>query len=1177
MSQQHTNAVPGTGRMRLGRQPGEVIDRSRTLRFSFNGKEITAHPGDTIVSALAASGHSVFSRSFKYHRPRGLLTASFHDPGCMVQVDDEPNVRGAHRLVTDGMRVGSQNTWPSLRFDVKAANGLAGRFLSSGFYYKTFMKPEFLWPSYQKILRRFVHAGEVSASTPHAPHDKRYAHPDVLVAGGGPAGMAAAVAAARAGARVMLVDEEHHLGGHLRWESPLTATDLINEVESYENIEVLTDSAVLGRYDENWIAVVQRHHGTAPERLIKARARVLIVAGGLIERPYVFGGNDTPGVMLSTAARRLINLYAVKPGHRAVVLTANATGDGVVEDLHRAGVDVVHVADARAGEDVVQVHGRRRVKAVDLADGRRLKADLLVTATGWTAPTSLLNMAGDVPVYDPVAARFLPGGTAGDQVMAVGGLAGDGTLDELCEHAALVGAEAARRASGSRAAHLAAVPTAHSGHPVRKPAPEATAIPPLPVHPHPELFRGLTHGIVDYSEDVSSKDLHMAVREGYDSAELAKRYTTATMGPVQGKLETINAIAVIAEATGRTIAETGTTTWRPMYVPVTLGALAGRIFEPVRHSPMQPWHEERNAKPLVAGQWIRPEHYGDPAAEVRAVREGVGIIDVTPIGKLDLRGPDVPKLLNLLYVNKWSKLGIGKVRYGVMCAEDGVVFDDGVTGRLGADHYLMSTTSSGAAAVWEWVENWLQTERPDWQVHVTPVTTAYASINVAGPRSRELVGRLTEGVDLSAEAFGYMQVRTGRVAGVDDCVLWRIGFTGELSYELHVPASYGLHVWEALLEQGKDLGVRPFGVEAQRILRLEKGHLIVGQDTDGLTRAYSAGLDWAIKLDKDDFVGKPELAWQAADGDGTRLVGIQPTDGRVVPPEASQIISDGGRIRGRITSSRMSPTLGRSICLGQVDADLAAPGTELTVRLPDGRDITARITEHLAHVDPKGTRQNVDTPASSLRPHAAPVARSPIAPGDEVTTISDWTVDARRSSAPLTVADHTLLAKIAIRAPHGGVLAAELGTRFGRAARDTNGNLVVGSGPGEWLMIGAPGSQEKLLTRVRKLAEEADEFASVIDLTHGRAMIRVVGRAGSDLLAKLCGIDLSDDITPDGAAFRTSVAKVVTDVVRLDDDGVPGYLLHCERSSGQYLFDALLDAGAEFGAEIDGCATAPTL
>jgi sarcosine oxidase subunit alpha len=952
-----------TASVRLGPQPGEEIDQEQSFTFRWNGADIPAYAGDTIASALAASGRRVFSRSYKYHRPRGLLTASYHDPGCFFQVGDEPNVRGAHRLAEPGMNVRSQNTWPSLEFDAKAVNQLVGRFLGPGFYYKTFIKPQVLWPLYERVLQRFVHAGQVFPDTPRLAVDKRYAHPDVLVAGGGPAGLAAAVAAAQAGARVMLVEEEHRLGGHLRLggAAELAAlAELRDLAAATPGIEVHVNAVVSGRYDDNWTAVVQRGLAGGTEQLIKARAKVLIVAPGLIERPYVFAGNDVPGVMLSTAVRRLIRLHAVRPGKRAVVLTANADGDAAVADLRQAGVEVARVLDARAGEGIVRVRGHKGVRAVETTDGATIECDLVVTATGWTAPSALLSMAGAQPAYDPRAARFFPRSLP-DDVLATGGVAGDGSLDELIAHARATGREAARRAARVRREWQAAVPTrgpangallTDDGDPV--------AIPELPVDAHPELFRASTHGIVDFCEDVSSKDIISAVREGYDSIELAKRYTTATMGPTQGKIELVNAIAAAAEATGRTIAETGTTTWRPPYAPVTLGALAGRPLEPVRYSPMQPWHEAHRASPLIAGAWIRPDHYGDPAAEVRNVRSKVGIIDVTPIGKLDLRGPDVPKLLNLVYVNKWSKLDIGRVRYGVMCTEDGVVFDDGVTGRLGPEHYLMSTTSSGASAVWEWLENVLQTMRPHWQVHVTPVTTAYASINVAGPAARDLIARVTRGVDLANEAFGYMEVRTGQVAGVDESVLWRIGFTGELSYELHVPAAYGLHVWETLMERGADLGVAPFGVEAQRILRLEKGHLIVGQDTDGLTRGFSAGLDWAIKLDKDDFLGKPELAWQhdVENGSGSRLVGLQPDDGSLVPPEASQIV-DGQRIAGRVTSSRMSPTLGRSICLAQVEAAMAAPGTQVTVRLPGGRLVGARVTEHLAHVDPEGSRMRV--------------------------------------------------------------------------------------------------------------------------------------------------------------------------------------------------------------------------
>jgi len=949
--------------MRLDPQRGEVIDRERSFTFGWNGRPFPAYSGDTIASALSAGGVRVFSRSFKYHRPRGLLTASYLDPGCLLQVGNEPNVRGAHRLVEAGMDVRSQDTWPSLSFDVKAANELARRALPAGFYYKTFMSPGWLWPTYERVLERFAHGGVVGAGPEidgrGGRYDKRHAHPDVLVAGGGPAGMACAVAAARAGASVMLVEEEQELGGHLRWggSADLAALgEMRGLVETTAGIEVLTDAVVLGRYDDNWVSVLHRGLPDVEERLVKARAKTLVVAPGLIERPYVFAGNDVPGVMLSTAVRRLVNLYAVRPGHRAVVLTANAAGDAAAVDLERVGVDVVCVEDARSGGDVVVVHGRGRVRSVELGSGRRVDCDLVVTATGWTAPVSLLTMAGDVPRYDPKGARFRSdlSGLPPD-VLATGGIAGDGTLEQLVAHGEATGQKAARRAADIATTRRATAPPSADGTATVQPG-AVVQIPHLPVDAHPELFRGRTHGIVDFSEDVSSKDLFTAVAEGYSSAELAKRYTTATMGPAQGKLETVNVVAVVAEATGRTIAETGTTTWRPPYAPVTLGALAGRQREPVRYSPMQSWHERHGAVPLVAGAWVRPDHYGDPVGEARAVRRGVGVIDVSPIGKLDLRGPDVSRLLNLVYVNKWSKLEVGRVRYGVMCGEDGVVIDDGVVGRLGDEHYLMSTTSSGAAAVWAWLESWLQTEHPQWGVHVTPVTTSYASINVAGPASRELLSRVVDDVDLGSEAFPYMHVRTGRVAGVDGCVLWRIGFTGELSFELHVPAGFGTHVWETLLERGRDLQVRAFGVEAQRILRLEKGHLIVGQDTDGLTRAYGAALDGLVKLDKDDFAGLPELTWQHERRDGPRLVGLRTTDQALVPAEGSQLVDENGRICGRVTSSRMSPTLGRSVCLAQVEPAHAEPGSEVTVRLVDGGTAGGVVTEHLAQVDPEGVR-----------------------------------------------------------------------------------------------------------------------------------------------------------------------------------------------------------------------------
>ena len=692
------------------------------------------------------------------------------------------------------------------------------------------------------------------------------------------------------------------------------------------------------------------------ERLIKARAKTLVVAAGTIERPYVFQGNDLPGVMTSGAVQRLIRMYGVKPGTRAVVFTANESGDSAVEALQSAGISIARVVDARSGEGITSASGSKsRVKRVTLSDGTTVECDLLVTAVGWTTPTSLLNMAGDRPVYDADAARFFPAGPP-DNVLATGGMIGDGSRDELIAHGRATGELAAGRAAVVRHRLQAATARAAAvdGPEPDYPADERT---PLDRARHPELYRSTTHGIVDYSEDVSSKDLFSAAGEGFDSVELIKRFTTATMGPSQGKLETVNTVAVLAEARNESIAEVGTTVWRPPYAPISLGALAGRINEPTRVSVLQPWHEANGATPILAGQWVRPEHYGDPAAEVRNTRSNVGIIDVTPLGKLDLQGPDVPKLLNLLYTNKWMALPIGGVRYGLMCAEDGVVLDDGVTARLGEEHYLMTTTSSGAAKIWNWIEMWLQTEHPDWQVHVTPVTTGLTSINIAGPNSRELLGRLTTDIDLDPAAFPYMNVRRGTIAGVQNCIAWRIGFTGELSYEIHVPSGHAVHVWEQLLDQGADLGVKAFGLEAQRIMRLEKGHFIVGQDTDGLSKAPVTGLNPLLKLDKDDWAGMPEVAWTMESGDHPVIVACQPDNGSVVPEEAAQILRAGTtEIVGRITSSRMSPTLNRSICLAQVTKEFAAPGTSLEVLLVSGERITATVQEHHAHFDPEGAR-----------------------------------------------------------------------------------------------------------------------------------------------------------------------------------------------------------------------------
>lgn len=946
---------------RLPAQPGEVIDRSAPVKFVWNGRRMTGFTGDTIASAVSSNGRRVFSRSMKYHRPRGLLTADYWDPNCFVQVGDEPNVRAGHRLIADGMRIDPQNVWPSLDHDLKAANSLVGRFLTAGFYYKTFMNPAPLWPVYEKVLSTFAPGGRIDLESPHRLYDKRFAHVDVLVAGAGPAGLSAAVAAAERGASVMLVEHTHYLGGHLAWgddDDRALRDDLVAAASGHPSIEILTDSTVTGRYEDNWCAVNQRTIPHAEERLIKVRAKSLVVAAGLIERPYVFEGNDRPGVMLGGAVRRLINMYAIKPGERAVVLSANAEGDAAVDDLERAGVEIAQVVDARRGHIVRSTGGSKQLTSVTLGDDTTVAADLLVTSIGWTAPTSLLNMAGDRPVYSESAARFLPRNPP-DTVLVTGGLAGDGTAEQLVAHGVATGRLAADRAAviGHRLRSL--TPRAQKPDDAESEWPHDSRKP-LSLDPHPALFRSTTHGIVDYSEDVSSKDLVDAANEAYDSVELVKRYTTATMGPEQGKLETVNTVAILAEHRGETIGEVGTTVWRPPYAPISLGALAGRSFDPTRHSALQGWHDKNGGKRMVAGQWIRTEHYGNPNEEVRNTRTNVGIIDVTPLGKMYLTGPDTPKLLEQMYVNRWTNLAVGSVRYGLMVAEDGVVMDDGVTGRLSEDTYFMTTTTGGAGRIHEWAEMWLQTEKPDFEVFIDPVTAGYTSINVAGPNSRELLSRVVTGIDLDNEAFKYMQVRRAAVAGATECIIWRIGFTGELSYEIHVPSGAGLHVWTQLLAHGADLGVKPFGVEAQRIMRLEKGHFIVGQDTDGLTKLPTTGLTALAKLDKPDTAGKPELGWAIhgpASSSDPKLVLLEPTDPAIVPSEACQIVKAGTNdILGRITSSRFSPTLERSICMGQVQASAAAPGSEVTIVLVDGERTTATVIAGHAFYDPEGVK-----------------------------------------------------------------------------------------------------------------------------------------------------------------------------------------------------------------------------
>ncbi len=974
MGTQSQALTPSSAPYRTPPREDEGIDRSTVLTFSFDGTVHRAYPGDTIASALAAAGIRLFSRSFKYHRPRGLLCCAGHCPNCTVRVDDEPNVRACRRPVQEGMTVRSQNAWPSLKHDVLSFSQMVARFLPVGFYYKTFIRPRFLWPFFERVLRGAAGLGETSPDPSPGEFSKQHLHADVAVIGGGPAGMGAALAAAEQSARVLLFDDNPTLGGHLRFSAPEPGPsplpDLVSALDGQPNVRVFTGTPVLGWYKDNWLSAARG------QRLFKIRARSLVVATGAYETPLVFENNDLPGVMLSSAVSRLLHLFSVVPGKRAVIVTANDDGWAVAADLHTAGVTVAAVVDERDSAScsspgrerlvssgvpafyrhtILAARGSGEVRGaviapidgldgVDAEAARSLGCDLLVTSVGWSPNLGLVHMAGGGSIYNEERAENLPSALP-PGLRVAGRAAGTHDVETQVLEGRLAGSEAA--ASIGLGVPMEAGKTALLKE--RKAAEARRTSPRVAVPGGGKRF-------VCYCEDVTDRDLETAIAEGYESIELLKRYSTVSMGPCQGKMCSGNAVHLRARAVGRTVQETGSTTSRPPITPVTLGALAGQNLEPVQVTPIHDWHVKRGAKLAVAGLWRRAEHFGDPTAEVRAVRERVGLMDVSTLGKLQLTGAGVPDLLERIYANRWRRLDVGRVRYGVMCSEEGVVIDDGVCARMEDRAWYMSTTSSGATAVFEWIQWWLQSGWGE-GVHLTDLTDALSACNLAGPRAREVLQAMTD-CDLSNTAFPYMHIRATEVAGVP-CRLLRIGFTGELSYEIHCPSAYGLHLWEALMAAGERLGIQPFGLEAQRVLRLEKAHIIVGQDTDATSDPISADLEWALKLEKPDFLGKRSLMRIQREGPRQRLVGFRMARPDRVPDEGLQVVrtrQDGKLdIIGWVTSSRFSHTLGEAIGLCWLPAPLAGQNeASFTIRL-NGNLEEARV-HHGAFYDPEGKR-----------------------------------------------------------------------------------------------------------------------------------------------------------------------------------------------------------------------------
>ncbi len=927
---------------RLPEQSGERIDRSRELRFSFDGKEYPAFEGDTIGSALFAAGRRTFSRSFKYHRRRGLMCCAGQCPNCLVQVDDAPGVRACTEPVREGMKVVHMNASPSLEFDVmRATDVVGGPFTPPGFYYKTFIRPRRLWPLYEKVLRHAAGLGRLRKSQPEREWRTEYRrrHADVLVVGGGAAGLSAAIAAAELGADVVLADEGPEPGGRLLAEDgEWHARELVARAQA-AGVELLTGAPALGAFD----GLVPVWQG---DTLHQVRSRCQVYATGAIEQPLMFPGNDLPGVMLSGGARRLIGLYALRPGSRAVVATVDERGIDAALALLDAGVEVAVVADLRAerggegaglleaqgvellsGATVLEARGRNQLEGVvvgapDAGDdgGRTVGCDLLVVSGGSAPATSLITQAGGRTSYDAARGHFalteLPPGA-----FAAGEVSGGGDLAAAELSGALAGAAAAHSLGLGDAGSRSREGEDREALEALAARPPATAVPP----PVASGRKGKCFACL--CEDVTAKDIRLSVEEGYDSIELSKRYTTTTMGPCQGRMCQLPAVRLMAKETGQSLEDIGTTTARPPWVSVPMGALAGRPFEPAKRSAIHARHRELGGNIMWAGDWRRAYDYGNPRAEALAVHEAAGLIDVSTLGKLIVSGPDAGEFLDRLYPNRFSNLKPGRIRYGVMASDAGRIMDDGTICRLDDDSFYVTTTSSGAGAVYDWFSWWLA----DWplEVHLTDVTQGLGAVNLAGPRSREIMAAVTE-LDCSSEAFTYLDGKRAEVAGVP-CLILRIGFVGEVGYEIHFPSAQGEHLWDSLLDAGREHGLKPFGLEPQRLLRLQKMHILVGQDTDSESNPFGAAMPWIVKLDKDqDFIGRWALERYAEEPLETALVGFTLENGHV-PTEGAAVMPEGDSPMGQVTSARFSPQLGKVIGLAWVPAALAKDGAAVTI------------------------------------------------------------------------------------------------------------------------------------------------------------------------------------------------------------------------------------------------------
>ena len=963
---------------RLPAPMGLLIDRNQPLHFSFDGKAYQGFAGDSIASALLANGRFLLSRSFKYHRPRGPLTMAGQDANTLVQLPSEPNVLADTHLLESGAQVTGQNFNGSLDNDKDAYLGKFSKFMPVGFYYRSFYKPKGAWKLWEPIIRKKAGLGVLDLKFQPEYYDKAYLFADLAVVGAGPAGLQAALTAANAGAQVLLIEQQPILGGSLTYarfdvennRADSLRRELINAVEGHANIQVLKKATCNAWFTDNYLPVIQG------KRMYKVRATQCLIASGSFDQPVIFRNNDLPGVMLSSAAQRLMKLYAVKPGKRAVVLTGNDDGYYAALDLHEQGVQVAALVDMRTNPadrallialeqrgitchlsstvfEALHEKGMRHVSGVDIRkitghgqvanSSFHLDCDLLCMSGGYMPVYQLLCQAGGKLSYDDQLAEFTLSGLPKNLSVA-GSAHGFHALDNVL-------ADATRTATEIITALGLVINV--KPLPLR---PEAQVNFPWPIFPHPK-----GKDFVDFDEDLQVRDIINATKIGYRDVQLVKRYSTVGMGPSQGRHSALPTARLVAASTQRSVSETGVTTARPPFEAEKLAHVAGRAFDPYRQTPMHRRHLEAGAKMMPAGIWQRPAYYGKPSerdkcmqAEALHVRRKVGIIDVSTLGGLDVRGPDAAELLNRMYTFAFLKQPVGRSRYALMTNEHGVVIDDGVCARFAENHFYVTATTSGVDRIYQQMLKW----NAQWRLNVdiANVTAAISAVNVAGPDSRKVLEKVCSDLDLSAEGFPYLGVRLGTVAGIKARLL-RVGFVGELGYEIHVPARYALKLWDALIEAGKEFDIRPFGVETQRLLRLEKGHVIISQDTDGMTHPGEIDMGWAVSRNKPFFVGRRSVDILEAQPQKRKLVGF--TLPKTSPqPLEGHLVLKGPDISGNVTSCEYSQSLDQIIGLAYAAFDQSTPGQQIPIRVEDGVVVQATVVK-LPFFDPDNQRQEL--------------------------------------------------------------------------------------------------------------------------------------------------------------------------------------------------------------------------